>query len=367
MIWRCDLERQYAAYRNEITAAIDRVLASGRYTLATEVAAFEREFGSYLRIREVIGVANGTDGLILGLRGLGVRRGDEVITTPFTAIPTVSAIVAAGARPVFADVDPDTFLIDLDDAAARVTARTRAVVPVHIFGNVVDVPELARRLPASVRILEDACQAHGSTRDGVYAGTFGDAGVFSFYPTKNLGGYGDGGAIVTAHEALAAELRLMRMYGMTDKDHTVMDGVNSRLDELQAAILRVKLAHLDDMNACRDQIAARYRAELAPERFVHQSIAAGVRTNHHVYTVRFGGDRDRLAAALEAADVQTNVYYALPLHLQAAYRHLGYVPGDLPHSERLCREVLALPMYPELPRTELDMVIERVNRAARAV
>jgi dTDP-4-amino-4,6-dideoxygalactose transaminase len=366
MIWRCDLSRQYIAFREPIEAAVRRVLESGRYTLGAEVAAFEREFAAYLKAPHAVSVANGTDGLILALRALGVRPGDEVITTPFTAIPSASAIVAAGARPVFADIDADTFLVDPASVVSRVTAKTRVVMPVHIFGNVLDVEGLARELPRDVKILEDACQAHGSTRSGRQAGTFGHAGVFSFYPTKNLGAYGDGGAVTTADATLAADLRLLRMYGMSDKDHTVRDGVNSRLDEIQAAILRVKLPHLDDMNRRRDAIAARYRAGLDPERFRHQVIPDGVRSNWHVYAVRFRGDRDRLVAALEAADVQTNVYYPLPLHLQEAHRHLGYRAGDLPRVEKLCEEVIALPMYPELDDATLDIVIERVNSCARA-
>lgn len=366
MIWRCDLVPQYEAYRESIEAAMRRVLTSGRYTLSAEVAAFEREFAAYLGVRHTVGVANGTDGLILALQRLGVRPGDEVVTTPFTAIPTVSAIVAAGARPVFADVDPMTFLIDLEQVAQRVTGKTRVVMPVHIFGNVVDVPALRSALPSHVRILEDACQAHGSSLNGQKAGTFGDASVFSFYPTKNLGGYGDGGAIATNDEALTTALKLARMYGMVDKDHIVVDGVNSRLDELQAAILRVKLPHLEAMNRRRQAIADRYRAELDRELFLHQVIPPGVRCNYHVFAVRYRGDRDRLVADLEAAGVQTNIYYVLPLHLQQAHQHLGYRKGDLPASERLCHETIALPMYPELDDATLAEVIRRVNDCARA-
>lgn len=364
MIWRCDLERHNAAFREPIAAAVRRVLESGRYTLAGEVAAFEREFAAYLGVDHVVSVANGTDGLILALRALGVGPGDDVVTTPFTAIPTVSAIVAAGARPVFADVDPRTFLVDVDQMAAAVSARTKVVMPVHIFGNVADVERLRALLPAHVRIVEDACQAHGSTLRGGQAGTMADAGVFSFYPTKNLGGCGDGGAIVTRDEGLAKRLRLLRMYGMTDKDHTVTDGVNSRLDEIQAAILRVKLPHLDAMNRRRAEIAQCYRARLDERWFEHQAIPEGVFCNYHVHAVRFRGDRQRLIDGLERVGVQTNVYYVLPLHLQEAHRHLGFGPGAFPQAERLCGDVLALPMYAELDDATVDIVIERANTCA---
>lgn len=232
MILRCDLAAQYRRYEKEINAAIQKVLESGRYTLAEEVSAFEADFAKYLGCKYVIGVGNGTDGLILSMKAVGVGEGDEVLTTPFTAIPTVSAIIAAGAKAVFVDIKKDSFLIDIDRIPKFVTAKTKAVIPVHIFGNVVDVDRLKRIIPNNIPIIEDAAQAHGCKMNGKYAGTMGDIGVFSFYPTKNLGGYGDGGAIVTNNPDIAEQLKLKRMYGMVDKDHIVINGVNSRLDEL---------------------------------------------------------------------------------------------------------------------------------------
>lgn len=365
MIWRCDLVPQYEAYREEIHAAMDRVLATGRYVLASELEAFEREFAQYIGVDHGIGVANATDGLTLSLMALGVGPGDEVITTPFTAIPTNSAIVDSGATPVFVDVDPETYLLDLEQVAAAVTPRTRAIMPVHIFGNVVDIPRL-RSLVGDVPIVEDASQAHGSLLNGVRAGAMGDLSVFSFYPTKNLGCYGDGGMVMTDRADLAERLRLLRMYGMVDKDHIVVHGVNSRLDELQAAILRVKLKYLDEMNASRRRIAARYRSELPADLFVEQGIPAGVETNYHVYPTRFSGDRDALIGRLDAEKVQTNVYYPLPLYLQEANRSLGMERGALPRVEALCERVMALPMYPELADETLDRVIEIIGRAAAA-
>jgi dTDP-4-amino-4,6-dideoxygalactose transaminase len=366
VIWRCDLVPQYEAYRGEILEAIKRVLLTGRYILATEVAAFEKEFAQYIGVKHGIGVGNATDGLTLALMALGVGPGDEVITSTFTAIPTASAIVDVGARPVFVDVKPDTFLMDIEKAAAAVTSRTKAIMPVHIFGNVLDVPELRRRVGPAIPIVEDASQSHGSTLNARQSGSFGDVGVFSFYPTKNLGAYGDGGIIVTDNPELDRRLRLLRMYGMTDKDHTVTHGVNSRLDELQAAILRVKLRHLDEMNQKRNDIAARYQRELDPKKFVHQLIPPNVRSNYHVFVCRFQGDRAAFMAGMDAKQIQTNIYYLLPLNLQKAHLAFGPGPGALPVAEQLCSQAVALPFYPELPEKTLNLIIACANGSARA-
>jgi dTDP-4-amino-4,6-dideoxygalactose transaminase len=365
LIWRCDLTPQYLAYEQEIDEAIKRVLRSGRYILAEEVALFEAEFAAYVGVPHAVGVANGTDGLILALRALGVGPGDEVVTTPFTAIPTVSAIVATGAVPVFADVDPATFLIDVDKAAMAVTPRTKAIMPVHIFGNVVDIPALRDRV-GKIPIVEDAAQAHGSLLGNVKAGAMGDLGVFSFYPTKNVGGYGDGG-LVTTHDAdLAERLRRLRMYGMTDKDHIGFHGVNSRLDELQAAILRVKLRHLDDMNERRRALAQRYFAGLDPERFVAQHVPEGVTPNYHVFVMRCRWGRAELIEELDRQGIQTNIYYPVALHLQEANKTLGLAPGSMPMAEQLCLEAIALPFYPEMPIEIQDLVITAINESAGA-
>jgi aminotransferase EvaB len=361
MIWRCDLLAQYQAYAAEVDAAIARVLRSGRYILAAEGKAFERELAAYLGVRHAVGLANGTDALILAMKALGVGAGDEVVTTPFTAIPTVSAVIDCGARPVFVDVDPDTYLMDLDQAQAAIGPRTKAVLPVHIFGNVVDVPRLRRLLGPDLAIIEDACQAHGSTLDGVKAGALGDCAAFSFYPTKNLGGYGDGGAVVTNRAELADELTLLRTYGMTDYNHIVRNGRNSRLDELQAAVLRAKLPHLEAMNQQRRRIAERYARALPARRFVPQRIPDNVVSNQHVYVCRFLGDRARFIAYCDQQQLQTNIYYLMPLYLQQANAHLGMRRGALPVVERLCDEVIALPMYPELPDATLDRILDIIG------
>ena len=362
MLWRVDLSKQYERYRREIDAAIERVLLSGRYTLSGEVKSFEDEFARYTGVQHAVAVANGTDALILSMKVLGIEPGDEVITTPFTAIPTVSAIAAAGATPVFADVDPDTYLIDLEKIPPLITEKTRAVMPVHIFGNVVDVEKLKGMLPGELAVIEDACQAHGSTLRGKKAGSLGDLNAFSFYPTKNLGAYGDGGMITTDNGEHAERLRLLRMYGMTDKDHTIIPGINSRLDELQAAILRAKLPHLDTMNESRRRIADKYRSSLGDSFFRHQEIPDGVESNYHVFVTRYRGNREKLISYLDENEIQTNIYYLCPQHLQEAYAPLGYRRGSLPCAERLCGEVIALPLYPEMEDELQARVLQTINR-----
>lgn len=359
-IWRCDLEPQHARFATVVQEAIQRVLPTGRYILASEVAAFEREFAAYCGADFAVGMANATDALTLSLMALGVGPGDEVITTPYTAIPTVSAIVDSGAKPVFVDICEDTFLMDISKVQASISSRTKAIMPVHIFGNVLDV-EALRQVTGGIPIIEDASQAHGSTIRGRKAGSFGETGVFSFYPTKNLGAYGDGGIVVTDDPVLAGRLRKMRMYGMVDKDHIAYHGVNSRLDEVQAAILRAKLPALDEMNQQRRDIAARYERELPRGSFTFQSIPGDVVSNYHVFVARYHGDREALIHHLDGLGIQTNIYYPLPLHLQEATRNLGYQPGSMPVVERLCTEAIALTMYPELESAVLDTVIKAIR------
>lgn len=360
MIWRCDLMPQYEAYKEEIHEAINRVLSSGRYILANEVTAFENEFAGYLGSKFAIGVANGTDAITISLMILNIGKGDEVITTPFTAIPTISAIIDTGATPVFVDVDEDTFLIDLSKVESAITKKTKAIIPVHIFGNVVDILKL-RQIVGDIPIIEDACQAHGSTFKGKKAGTFGYLGVFSFYPTKNLGAYGDGGIIVTDDEEYYKKAKLLRMYGMVDYNHIVINGINSRLDELQAAILRVKLKYLDDMNDKRNKIAKRYISGLNSGKIIHQKIESNVYSNYHVFVNRYTGNRKELINYLGSKDIQTNIYYLIPIYLQEANKYLGIKKGEFPVVEKLCDEVIALPMYPELQINTQEIVIRTIN------
>lgn len=361
MIWRCDLVPQYEAYKEEITEAINRVLQSGRYILATEVAQFESEFAKYIGVEHAVSVANGTDALIISLMLYGIGKGDEVITTPFTAIPTVSAIIDTGATPIFVDVDPDTYLMDLRQVKSKITKKTKAIIPVHIFGNVVDIKKLKEIVGETIPIIEDASQSHGSKINGIHSGSIGELGVFSFYPTKNLGAYGDGGMIVTNSSTLAEKARLLRMYGMVDYNHIVINGINSRLDELQAAILRVKLKYLEEMNNKRNAIAARYISELNKDFFTHQHIPSNVFSNYHVFVSRFKGNRDKLIQYLDDKGIQTNIYYLMPLYLQKANEFLRYQRGDFLNSEELCQEVIALPFYPEITKSIIDEVINAIN------
>lgn len=360
MIWRCDLTPQYLELQQEIDAAISAVLRSGRYVLGPNVEAFEDEFARYVGAACGVGVNSGTDALILALSALDIRPGDEVITTPFTAIPTYSAIRHVGAVPVFVDIDPDTFLMDLTKLPGALTDRTRVVVPVHLFGNLIDVDAVRRIVGPGVRVLEDCAQAHGALLRGRQAGSFGDIAAFSFYPTKNLGAYGDGGMVVTNDRALAAAVRSRRMYGMISKDEFVEDGINSRLDELQAAILRVKLPHLDAMNARRRAAADLYRELLNASLITPQRVEDGVVPNYHVYAATCASGRDALASALERQSIQTNVYYPMPLSEQQGY---AGPPAHVPAATAVSRRVIALPMYPEIPEAVVRQVASAINRA----
>lgn len=362
MIRRCDMVPQYEAHAAEIDAAIHGVLRSGRYVLGENVEAFEHEFSTYLGSPFGVGVNSGTDALLLALSAFGIKPGDEVITTPFTAIPTYSAIRHTRATPVFADIDPRTFLMDLGAVERALTPRTRAVVAVHLFGNAIDVEALRTIVGPDVYILEDCAQSHGAMVRGKRAGSLGDAAAFSFYPTKNLGGYGDGGMVTTHRKEIADSVRLRRMYGMITKDEFIVDGINSRLDELQAAILRVKLRHLDAMNAARCARAALYAARL-PEEVQPQSIQPGIDPVHHVYAALCADRRDELLASLDEQGIQTNVYYPMPLTRQEAYRRAfpGSTPA-VPAADDVSARIIALPMYPELSESAIEHVAAAICR-----
>lgn len=359
MLWRCDLVPQYKAYKDEIHEAITGVLQSGRYTLADQVHQFEAEFAAYVGVKHGVGLNSGTDALVMALWCLGVTRGDEVITTPFTAIPTLSAIRHVGAEPVFVDIDPETYLLDVNLVAAAITERTRAIVPVHLFGNAVDVEALATVAGPAIPILEDAAQAHGASVRGARAGSLGTVSAFSFYPTKNLGGYGDGGMLLTDDDELADTVRRRRMYGMINKDEIIEDGVNSRLDELQAAILRVKLRHLDDMNRRRAEVDAQYRREL-PSQISLQHVRTDIESVYHVYCGLCASDRDGLVAYLDDKGIQTNVYYPMPLSRQPAYEKAFDRSYSLPATEDVCRRIIALPLYPEITAETVSTVCAEI-------
>jgi dTDP-3-amino-3,4,6-trideoxy-alpha-D-glucose transaminase len=346
----------YRAHQAEIDVAIQRVLDSGRYVLGPEVEAFEREFAEFTGTRQTVAVASGTEALWLALRALDIGPADEVITTSLTAVATTTAIVETGATPVFVDVRTDDLTLDPDEMKRAITPRTRAILPVHLYGQLARVKEICDlACVANIPVLEDCAQAHGATSVGHPAGSWGQIAAFSFYPTKNLGAIGDGGAIVTTFPALAEKVRLLREYGWRQRYVSAAHGWNSRLDEMQAAILRVKLRHLPQENRRRAEIAVRYN-----EAFVGTSLrlpATFTDRGHvyHQYVVRHP-ERDRLREALARQGIGTAVHYPAPVHLQDAYRALGGGPGSLPVTEQAAREVFSLPIYPELTEAQVERV-----------
>ena len=335
------------------------VLDSGWFVLGEQVEAFEREFAEYCGARYAVGVGSGTEALHLGLLALGVEPGDEVITVAFTAVPTATAIWLAGARPVFVDVDSGTYTMDPSQVEDRITPRTKVILPVHLYGHPADLDPLldvAKR--HGLGVLEDAAQAHGARYRGRPIGSIGDATAFSFYPTKNLGACGDGGMVTTSDPKLAEKLRLLRNYGQRSRYVHEVQGANSRLDEVQAALLRVKLGKLEGWNAERRRRADEYRARL--RRVVVPREESWARHVWHLYVVR-SEQRDALQEHLRARGVGTLIHYPTPVHLQPAFRGLGLREGSLPNTERLAGEILSLPLYPELPLSDVAYVAEQVN------
>jgi dTDP-4-amino-4,6-dideoxygalactose transaminase len=348
-----DVRAQYAPLIPEIERRLREVLDSGVFILGPNVNAFEREAAAYLGVPEAIGVANGTDALVLALDALGVGPGDEVICPAFTFYATAEAIVRRGATPVFCDIDPEMLNLDPDDAAARVTKRTQAIVPVHLFGRPAPLADLAA---TGVPIVEDAAQAFGAA--GV--ARTGKASTFSFFPTKNLFGLGDGGLVAATDPDVAAHVRLLRLHGSRDKVDFELVGYNSRLDELQAAVLRFFLTQLDGWNSSRREAAARYREFGLGEACELPANDGG--HVYHMYVVR-SPDRDRIREALDAAGIASAAYYVTPLHLQPALRFLGYSQGSLPETERAARENLALPLWAGIGADVQERVVETVKSA----
>jgi len=351
-----DLKAQYLAIKEQIDAAVLNVLDSAKFILGPEMKALEKEIAAYCGTREAVAVANGTDALVLTLKALGIGPGDEVITSPFTFFASAETVAQVGATPVFVDIDPVTLNMDLDQLEDKITSKTKAIIPVHIFGQMVDVErvmEIAAR--HDLKVIEDAAQAIGAEYRGRRAGSLGHAGTFSFFPTKNLGGYGDGGMIVTDDEHLAAELRMLRFHGCQTKYYHEKVGYNSRLDEIQAAILRVKLQYLDQWNEGRRQKAATYDRLLAGLTLTLPGCDPLAKPIYHLYVLRTH-KRQELMAALTAAGIANAIYYPVPLHLQRAFRYLGYKEGDFPVAEQACREALAIPCYPELTIEQQETV-----------
>jgi dTDP-4-amino-4,6-dideoxygalactose transaminase len=364
-LFSADPKAGYLAHADEIRAAIDRVLASGHYILGPEVEAFEREFAAYHGSGQAVGVANGTEALELALRGVGVGAGDTVATVANTVTATAAAIEQIGARPVFVEIEADTMLMSaaaLEAVLAAQGGRVKAVVPVHLYGQPAAMPaivEAARRHGA--KVIEDCAQSHGSVIAGRKAGTWGDAAAYSFYPTKNLGALGDGGAVFTREAAVAEKVRLLRQYGWRQRYVSEIPGRNSRLDEVQAAVLRVKLKYLDAENAVRRAKAARYRQGLkaAPVRL--PVVAAGAEPVWHQFTVRTP-QREALRARLAERGIHCGVLYPVPVHHQPAYAR----PAEhLPETERACAEVLCLPVHPAVADADIDRVCAEISRWAQ--
>jgi dTDP-4-amino-4,6-dideoxygalactose transaminase len=359
-----DLQAQHRALRAELEQAIGQVLDSGHFILGEEVAAFEQEFARMCGARHAVAVNSGTTALHLALLAAGVRPGDEVITVPFTFVASVAAIEMAGARPVLADIDPRSFTLDPAALERAITPRTRAVMPVHLYGQVAAMEEIlavARR--HGVAVVEDAAQAHGAALDGRQAGAWGDFGGFSFYPTKNLGACGEGGLITTSSDAGAERLRMLRDWGQREKYRHDIKGFNARMDGLQGAILRVKLRHLDAWTEARRARAARYDALLADVPAISTPWThPGSRHVYHLYTIR-SARRDRIRQELAARGIGTGLHYPIPVHMQPAWADLGGRPGDHPQAEAAAREVLSLPLYPEMPMEHVEATAEAIRLA----
>lgn len=361
-----NLTRQYKTIGEEISAVVQDVLASGCYVGGSLVASFEKQFADYTGVEECISCNSGTDALYLALRALQIQPGDQVITTPFTFIATAEVISVVGATPVFVDIDPTTFNLDVTQLQTAITKQTKAIIPVHLFGQPVDMTAImAIASEHKIAVIEDCAQAVGGEWKGQKVGSIGHIGCFSFYPTKNLGACGDGGAVTTNDPAIASAIRMLREHGMSRTRYRHEEtGINSRLDALQAAILQIKLRYLDQWNHARRELAANYYELLQPvPGVVIPQEASGSHSVWNQYTIRITQDgnnrgyRDEVRSRLQQLGISSMVYYPLPLHLQPVYQDLGYQTGQLPIAEQACHEVLSLPMFPELTFEEQQQVV----------
>jgi dTDP-4-amino-4,6-dideoxygalactose transaminase len=367
MIPFVDLKAQYQSIKQEVDAAVASVLESSQFVLGKEVAAFEEEFADYCESDFAIGVNSGTSALHLALLAGGIGPGDEVITVPFTFVATVAAIWYTGAKPVFVDIDPQSFTMDPAQVEAAITPRTKAILPVHLYGqaaNMDPILEVARR--HGLLVIEDAAQAHGSEYKGKRVGGIGDLGCFSFYPGKNLGAYGEGGAVVTSNPDYARTIRMLRDWGAERKYEHVLKGYNYRMEGFQGAILRVKLRYLNEWTESRRANVAYYN-ELLSDRSVQTPVEMPyARHVYHIYAVRTT-QRETLQQALQSEGIQTGIHYPFPVHLLPAYSDLGYEAGSFPHSEQAAAQVLSLPMYAELSHGQIQTVSQAVNSAIQEV
>jgi dTDP-4-amino-4,6-dideoxygalactose transaminase len=357
-----DLKAQYDSMKNEIDSAVHRVMDSASFIMGVEVESFEREFAEFCNVKHAVGVSSGTDAIHLALLACGVRPGDEVITTPFTFTATAEAIVMAGAVPAFVDIDPRTYNLDPRKLEGAITAKTRVILPVHLYGQPADLSpmlEIANR--HGIKLIEDAAQAHGAKYGGRTIGGFGEAACFSFYPGKNLGAYGDAGAVVTNSDEIASRIRLLRDHGRRDKYEHLMVGFGNRLDAIQAAILRAKLSHLAEWNRRRQKHAGFYQEALAGKGLDLPYVLPGTEPVWHQFVVR-SVRRDAIQAHLKSKGIATGIHYPIPLHLQPAYRE-GFVDKKLPHAEQAALDVFSLPMYPELGDDQLYEIANEVVQA----
>jgi len=364
MIPFMDLKAQYRSIKEEVDAAVFNVLESCQFALGKEVAAFEEEFAEYCGAQYGIGVNSGTSALHLALLAAGVGPGDEVVTVPFTFVATVAAILYPGACPVLVDIDPQSFTMDINQIEAAITERTKAIMPVHLYGQPADMDpilEIAQR--HNLLVIEDAAQAHGAEYKGRRAGGIGDLGCFSFYPGKNLGAYGEGGMVVTNNPDYARTIRMLRDWGQQKKYEHVLKGYNYRMEGIQGAVLRVKLRHLEDWTEARRSHAARYNELLAGSGVQTPVEMPYSRHVYHVYAIRTS-DRAAWKKALQAREIHTGIHYPFPVHLLEAYADLGYEAGAFPHSEQAAHEVLSLPMYAELSDDAIGTVVAEVARNA---
>jgi len=359
-----DLKAQYRSIKSEIDTAVAGVLESCQFILGSEVAKFEQEFAAYCGASECTALNSGTSALHLALLAAGVGPGDEVITVPFTFVASVAAVLYTGARPVLIDIDPHSFTMDPAKIESAITPRTKVILPVHLYGQTADmgpILEIARR--HSLIVIEDAAQAHGAKYKGRMAGSIGDIGCFSFYPAKNLGAYGEGGAVTTSNPQYAKTIRMLRDWGQEGKYRHVLRGFNYRMEGFQGAILRVKLRHLEEWTERRRAIAQIYNQLLSDRNVETPREMPWARHVYHVYSVR-SKERDALQATLLAEGIQTAIHYALPAHLQPAYADLGYSKGSLPESEKAANEVLALPVYPELTDAQVRLVSQTIENVS---
>ncbi len=357
-----DLKRQYDSIKDELNVKINEVLNNTQFILGENVKSFEEEFAEYCDTKYAVGVASGTDALTLSLATLGIGEGDEVITVPNTFIATVDAISKNNARPVFVDIDPETYNIDVNKIEEKISERTKAIMPVHLYGQPADMdPILEIAEEHNIGVIEDACQAHGAEYKGKNVGSFGQIGCLSFYPGKNLGAYGDGGIVVTNDSDVAEKIKILRNYGQKVKYYHDFIGYNSRLDEIQAAILRVKLRYLNKWNELRRSHATEYTEFLEETSgIVLPSVQKNVNHVYHLYVIQCT-NRDQTQEILSKKGISTGIHYPVPIHLQRAYSKLGYHHGDFPVTEEYAEKILSLPMFPELTIEEISYVCEQIT------